>query len=126
MTIAMTIADTSDDSTISLSSSYLVYGVGISLSLTIVMNIGVASIGQRQSSYCLHPSLGSIGYHSNIVKTTISHCILYRETCSYLGHCVGLGIPRHGRDSEIYQESSHVDSSDQSNVTRTGRPAATW
>merc|ERR1719312_605790 len=109
----ITIADTSDDSTISLSSSYLVYGVGISLSLTIGMIIGVASIGQWQGSHCLHPSLGSICDHPNIVKTTISHCILYRETCSYLGNCVGLGIPRHGRDSEKYQESSHVDSSDQ-------------
>merc|ERR1712029_819305 len=43
----ITIADTSDYSTISLSSSHLVYGVGISLSLTIAMEIRM--VGEYQA-----------------------------------------------------------------------------
>merc|ERR1712128_154923 len=82
---SMTIVYSSDDSSISLSSGNLCncIGFGLSLGLSLaVVDIGIARIDTSgganwDGTNCFDTSLGSIGDHSNIVKTTIGQGILY-------------------------------------------------
>merc|ERR1739838_499848 len=91
---SMSITNSSDDSSVSLSSSYLCNSVGLGLSLGLslaVVDIGIAGvdtgigiasidtcgIANWDGTNCFDTSLGSIGDHSNIVKTTFSQGILY-------------------------------------------------
>merc|ERR1712106_928698 len=91
---SMAIAYSSDDSSISLSSSNLCNSVGLRLSLGLsfaIVDIGIAGVDtgigiasidtsgvtNRDGTNCFDTSLGSIGDHSNIVKTTFSQGILH-------------------------------------------------
>ena len=100
-TSIVTVVDGSDDTASSLASSHLGQSVGIRLSLSLaVVDMGKGSsrymVGQRNSSDMSHPSLGSVGDDTNVVKTTFSDSIPYGLSSSNLGYGPGLGIPSDG------------------------------
>ena len=97
----VTVVDGSDDTSCSLTSSYLGQGVGLSLGLPLsVVDVGENSryvVGQRNSSNVSDSSLGSVGDDTNVVKTTFSDGVPHRLPSSHLSHSPGLGIPCDGR-----------------------------
>ena len=97
----VTVVDGSDDTSCSLTSSYLGQGVGLSLGLplSIVGSVGHNRyvVGQRNSSNVSDSSLGSVGDDTNVVKTTFSEGVPHRLPSSHLSHSPGLGIPCDGR-----------------------------
>merc|ERR1719273_400744 len=110
----VSVVDGSDDTSCSLTGSYLGQGVGVGLSLSLpltVVDVGEHSrdmVGQRNSSNVSHTSLGSVGDDTNVVKTTLSNGVPHRLSGSNLSNSPGLRISGHGHHHQAQNKGSHV------------------
>ena len=94
--------DTGDDPSVSLASSHLGQGVGLSLPLAIVDTVvkGRDGIVEGDPANLGHASLGGVGDDTDVVKTTLSQGILSGSSSGDLGHGPGLGVSRDSHDGQ--------------------------
>ena len=102
--------DTGDDPSVSLASSHLGQGVGLSLPLAVVDAVvesgdggvggGDSGVVEGDAAHLGHAGLGGGGDDADVVKTTLDQGVLGGLSSSDLSDCPGLGVSGDSRDGQ--------------------------
>merc|ERR1719266_892128 len=109
--------DTGDDPSVSLASSHLTQGVGLSLPLAVVDAVvesgdggvggGDSGVVEGDAAHPGHSGLSGVGDDADVVKTALDQGVLSGLSSSDLGDCPGLGVSGDCRNGQAKDERFH-------------------